>query len=73
MEQDKNNAEKKVVSLEAKIKELENEKTDLVKSLKISEAANVKKDAQIAEVIAVLASYRKLRNSLYCILPVNCH
>ena len=59
LEQDKKDAEKKIVILEAEKKELEVQKTELEKTLKISKTENLKKNAQIAELTEALASYRK--------------
>ena len=60
MEQDKKNAEKKIVILEAKNKELKEEKTGLLQDLNSSKAANVKKNGQIMELMQAITSYRKL-------------
>lgn len=61
MEQDKKNAEKKIVILEAKNKELEDEKNGLLQDLNISKAENVKKNDQIIELMQAITSYRKLK------------
>ena len=61
LEQDKKDAEKKIVILEAEKKELEVQKTELENTLKISKTENLKQNAQIAELTEALASYRKLK------------
>ena len=58
-EQDMKNAEKKMGDLEATKKQLEDEKNGLLKSLEVSEAANVKKDAQIVELTEAVTCFRK--------------
>lgn len=58
MEQDKKNAEKKIVILEAKNKELEDEKNGLLENLNVSKEENAKKNDQINELMQAIASYR---------------
>ena len=61
LEQDKKNAEKKIVILEAQNKELEEKKIELEESLKISNSEHAKKNAQIVELTKALTTYRKLK------------
>ena len=63
LEQDKKNAEKKIVILEAKNKELDNEKNRLLEDLNVSKAENAKKNDQINELMQAITSYRKLKFS----------
>ena len=61
LEQDKKNAEKKIVILEAQNKELEEKKSELEESLKISNSEHAKKNSQIVELTKALTTYRKLK------------
>ena len=59
MEQDKKNAEKKIVDLEAKNKELEAKNERLVDLLKGTRNENRKKNAKIAALMDALTGYRE--------------
>ena len=59
LEQDKKDAEKKIVILEAEKKKLEDKNSELDETLKILKAENLKKNAQIVELKEIMTSYRK--------------
>ena len=59
LEQDKKNAEKKIIILEAQKKKLEDKNSELDETLKILKDENLKKNAQIVELKEIMTSYRK--------------
>ena len=69
-EEDMKNAEKRIGDLEAEKKKLQEEKSGLSKSLEVSKAANVKKDAQIVELTEAVTCFRKFNiNSEHQFFP----